>query len=266
MELPFFVSCPHAGESVPPEASWLHGKDPLLLLRDVDRFVDKLYQPSCESLQIPMISTSWSRYVVDLNRAETDVDAGSVVGASSPEGTHARGLHWQVTTWGEELMAGPISGHLHRLILEKYYLPFHEQVSQKFAELKGLGASKVYHLDLHSMPSRGTQLHSDPGRQRAEVVVSDYLGKSADPEFLKEVMESYQEAGFEVALNEPYIGGGITQRYGRPEKGQHTLQIELNRSLYMNEDTKEPLDSFEQVQQMLKKALARVLQRLQQRL
>lgn len=262
MALPIFVTSPHAGEQIHPKAIWLKDKDSLVLLRDVDRFVTELYSDTCKELSLPMISSEWSRYVVDLNRFEDEVDAASVEGTPAPPRKHLRGLHWQVTTWGEKLIEAPISRELHQEILESCYRPFHKSVSEKFREFKEAGYSQVYHLDLHSMPSKGTQLHADPGKARAQVVISDFLGKSSRPEFLELVTESYREAGFEVAQNDPYIGGGITQRYGRPALGQHTLQIELNRSLYMDESTKEKLSRFADIQSQLKQALKRVLQEL----
>ena len=259
-EHPLFLTSPHSGEALAPEASWLTSLDPLVLLRDVDRFVDELYSPAAGALGLPLISTKWSRYVVDLNRQEQDVDEGAVVGASQPKGRHPRGLHWQVTTRGEVLMGEPIEPSLHERLIRNYYRPFHDQVAQSFVHLKSEGYRNVFHLDLHSMPSEGTELHSDPGKKRAEVVVSDFLGKSAQPEFRDLVVSSYVSSGFQVVLNDPYIGGGITQRYGNPQQGHHTLQIELNRSLYMDEETKERAPVlFEKVQEQLLGALSKIV-------
>ncbi len=259
-EFPLFLTSPHSGEALAPEATWLSDLDLILRLRDVDRFVDELYSPAAGALGLPLIAAKWSRYVVDLNRSEGDVDQGSVRGAKEVKGTHPRGLHWQVTTRGEVLMQTPIDEQLHQLLLKKYFRPFHDQVATRFAQLKADGYTHVFHLDLHSMPSKGTQLHSDPGKDRAQVVVSDWLGKSSRPDFRDLVVKSYQSAGFQVALNDPYIGGGITQRYGSPGAGQHTIQIELNRSLYMDEETKERLPgAFERVQEQLLAALSKIL-------
>ena len=115
------------------------------------------------------------------------------------------------------------------------------------------------------MPSLGTQLHPDPGETRAEVVVSDFHGKSSIPEFKDIVMKAYQEAGFQVAYNWPYVGGGITQMYGKPQQGHNTIQVELNRALYMNEETKKlKTDGLPGVQLKLENAINHVISGLQE--
>ncbi len=265
LKTPFFVSIPHSGEQVPAEVSWLQGLPEVTLMRDVDRFVDKLYQESLQQLAIPSIVTPWHRYVVDLNRKPDQYDATAVLGATEPAGQFSRGLHWSVTTHKEVLIPQPMSQELHEQLVEKYYKPFHESVQGMRKTMKQqLGV--VYHLDLHSMPSVGTELHSDPGETRAEVVVSDFHGASAEPFYRDLVMESYQKAGFQVAYNWPYVGGGITQMYGEPASGFHTIQVELNRAQYMDETSKklDPVKSSA-MQKKLHKALQGVQQGLQEK-
>ena len=97
------------------------------------------------------------------------------------------------------------------------------------------------------MPSKGTGLHNDPGQERADVVVSDFHGKSCRKEFVDLVIAAYEAQGFSVAYNWPYFGGGITQMYGRPKR-RHTLQVELNRRTYMNKDTKQTNPLFDETQ------------------
>ena len=73
------------------------------------------------------------------------------------------------------------------------------------------------------------------------------------------VLTAYKTAGFEVSLNWPYTGGAIVQHYGQPHLGQHCLQVELNRKLYMNEETKSKTSNYKQVQIQLKEAIAYIL-------
>ncbi len=237
---PFFISSPHSGEKVPTEVSWLsHHPEPILMC-DVDRFVDQLYEPFSLKHQVPFVSTPWHRYVADLNRLPDDVDKDSVLNHKNPSGTHTTGLHWVQTTKGDVLMAQPISTDLHASIVEKYHSGFHKTVSKQYSDFFKSHKS-VYHLDAHSMPSRGTSggAHRDPGELRAEIVVSDQDGLSCSAKFRDLVVQGYRSAGFEVKLNWPYKGGRVTQTYGLPQKGQHCIQVELNRSLYMDELTKQ---------------------------
>lgn len=248
-----FVSIPHAGEFIPEEVNWLRHLPEPVCMRDVDRFVDKLYKPVIDELLLASIVADCHRYVVDLNRLPSEFDADSVQGAPHPSGTHPKGLHWSITTWGERLITDPMSMDLHLDLVRKHYDPFHDKIKSMANALK---TEHVYHLDLHSMPSQGTGMHNDPGEKRADIVVSDFHGKSSRKEFVDAVVNAYEGAGFTVAYNWPYFGGGITQTYGRPQNGHHTVQVELNRALYMDEDTKQPLaEKFSQTQERLKQAL-----------
>src|SRR4051812_27385351 len=125
---PFFVSIPHSGEKIPRETPWLEGLPETLLMYDVDRFVDRLYEPTLKNLNIPFVKTEWHRYAIDLNRLAEDVDADSVVDHENPSGKFPRGLHWSITTGGEKLMRRPMSRELHDELVKLYFEPFHKSV------------------------------------------------------------------------------------------------------------------------------------------
>lgn len=236
---PFLITIPHSGERVPEETPWLKGLPETLLMCDVDRFVDRLYQPVIERLGIPSVKTEWHRYAIDLNRWADDVDCDSVQGHANPSGKFPRGLHWAITTKGERLIPAPMPRDLHDLLVAKYFEPFHAGVRREMALLKERGAKTVYHIDAHSMPSVGTKEHRDPGERRADAVISDCEGTSCSTWFKDLVIASYERAGFKVAYNWPYKGGRVTETYGRPAQGVESIQVELNRALYMNEETKQ---------------------------
>jgi N-formylglutamate deformylase len=260
---PFLISIPHSGEQVPPEVAWLQGLPEPLLMCDVDRFVDRLYQPTFTQLPIPHVKTEWHRYVVDLNRLPEDVDADSVIGSANPSGKFPMGLHWVKTTRGSRLMPQPITPQAHQQLVARYFQPFHDQVLKLYADLRAKGAKKVYHLDAHSMPSMGTSAHADPGQKRAEIVISDCKGKSCEPAFKDLVIESYEKAGLKTAYNWPYVGGRVTQTYGLPDQGQHAIQVEINRSLYMDEESKKWIpEKANELSRKLHLAVQRIYQQL----
>ncbi|NJM10154.1 MAG: N-formylglutamate amidohydrolase [Bdellovibrionaceae bacterium] len=236
---PFFLSIPHSGERVPSEAKWLQGLSEPILMCDVDRFVDRLYSPVVEDLRLTCVKTQWHRYVVDLNRLAEDVDQDSVIGSPNASGKFSTGLHWVKTTRGTTLMAEPISQALHQQLVQRYFEPFHSDVRDTYEFFREHGASKIYHLDAHSMPSKGTAAHRDPGETRADIVVSDWEGKSCEPSFKDLVIAAYEKTGLKVRYNWPYLGGRVTQTYGQPDRGQHAIQVEINRALYMDEETKQ---------------------------
>jgi N-formylglutamate deformylase len=239
---PLFVSIPHSGEKVPIETPWLKDLPEELLMCDVDRYVDLLYEPVLAKLQIPYVKTEWHRYAIDLNRLPDDVDCDSVIGHANKSGSFPRGLHWAITTKGEKLMPKPMPRETHDLLVEKYFEPFHTGVRAGLAALRAAAGEKtIYHIDAHSMPSVGTKEHKDPGQRRADIVISDCSGKSCSPYFRDLVTGAYEKAGFKTAYNWPYVGGRVTETYGHPAQKQESIQVELNRALYMDENSKKLL-------------------------
>lgn len=263
---PFFITVPHSGEEIPAEVIWLKGLSEAHLMRDVDRFVDQLYKPVVNKLQISYIVARWHRYVIDLNRKVEEIDQDSVRGSDNPSGTHTRGLHWSKTTFSEILISEPMSSSLHKSLIKKCFNPFHQEIRQQFEKFQSSGFKKVYHLDAHSMPSLGRAAHRDLGEHRMDIVVSDEISEgqaSCDSSFTELVKFAFEKQNFSVGHNWPYKGGGITKNYGRIEKGQHTLQVEINRKLYMNEETKKINKKVaETLSQRIEKAISLIFNRL----
>lgn len=259
----FLISIPHSGEQVPEETPWLHGLAEPVLMCDVDRFVDRLYAPVLSELKIPHVVTEWHRCVVDLNRLPDDVDASSVENHPNPAGKFWNGLIWVRTTRGHALLPKPITRALHQTLVRKYFQPFHDQVLNIYADFRKKGAKRIYHLDAHSMPSKGTASHRDPGETRADIVVSDCEGTSCQAGFKDLVIKAYQDAGLKVAYNWPYKGGRVTQTYGKPDQGQDAIQVEISRALYMNEETKEfQSEKAKELMQKLAKAVRTIQSKL----
>lgn len=257
-EVPFFVTIPHSGERVPELTPWLKNLSEEILMSDVDRYVDVLYKPALEKLNIPFQTTEWHRYAVDLNRQPEDVDQASVIGATKPAGAHLDGYHWVMTKNEVQLMPAPMSRETHQKLTQLIYDPFHSKVKEIYDSFRQKKQSSIYHIDAHSMPSLGTRMHKDPGERRADIVISDCLGKSCSSTFRDLVIAAYVTAGFKVGYNWPYLGGKVTEQYGHPDRGQHVLQVELNRSLYMDEVTKKIKPSSIQVQDKIILALTAI--------
>lgn len=266
MQLPassLLVTIPHSGEAIPQQAGWLKNLPEEILMCDVDRYVDRLYEPSLLKLKLPFVKTEWHRYAGDLNRIPEDVDAGSVVGHSNPAGTNRRGFLWSITTYNQTLMPGPVSAQDYQELVKLIYEPFHASVRKLYEKYQAEGRKNIFHIDAHSMPSVGTKEHRDPGERRAEIVVSDCHGKSCHRKFRDLVIAAYVTAGFRVAYNWPYFGGRVSEEYGNPAMGHHAIQVELNRELYMNERTKRlNAEDAQKAQQKIEKALTYICQNL----
>lgn len=258
-KIPFLITIPHSGEKVPDFVGWLQGLPESILMCDVDRFVDRLYAPALQKLAIPFVKTEWHRYAVDLNRIPDDIDRQSVEGSTQPAGKNSRGYHWVMTTLNHQLISEPMSLATHQKLTDLIYEPFHRSVKQIYSQFHSEGHKVIYHLDAHSMPSVGTQQHRDPGERRADIVVSDCSGQSAGEHYVDLVISSFTRAGFKVAYNWPYLGGRVTEVYGQPAQGHQALQVELNRSLYMDENTKKiNSKAADQASQKITQALTRI--------
>lgn len=256
--IPFFITIPHSGEVIPEQCDWLQALPEEILMCDVDRYIDVLYQPTIEKLSLRSEKTQWHRYAVDLNRIPTDIDESSVQGSLNSAGMFDRGFHWVVTTKNDILLKKPIAQKLHQELSDLIYEPFHQKVRSQFSYFKDKGCEKIFHLDAHSMPSVGTKMHKDPGETRADIVISDSLGKSCSSQFRDIVIAAYVTAGFKVGYNWPYVGGRLTECYGKPELGQHTIQVELNRALYMDEITKKIKPEHIEIQKKIEKAISKI--------
>lgn len=272
-DFPFFVSIPHSGTQIPPEADWLKSIPPSTLMCDVDSFVDDLYAPALKTLKVPSIIFKWHRYAIDANRLPTDISDFTVernfskTSKEKQSSTSKRGpsdIHWYKTTKEDLLIQKALPWELHSILIKKYFNPFHTKIKEQIAQLKAKGHSAVYFLDLHSMPSKGEDYHKDSGKQRKPIVIGDCHDRSCSKNFRELVVSAYENAGFEVALNWPYKGGAITQTYGQPQLGQEVLQVELNRELYIDEKSKNKTENYKKIQEQLQKAITFILNHWEQ--
>ncbi len=135
-----------------------------------------------------------------------------------------------------------------------YYEPYHRSVAAALDERhREFGA--VWHIDCHSMPAVGDVMSDDPGRARADFVLGDRDGSTCEPEFTAFVATTLAAMGYDVAINDPYKGVELVRKFGRPAERRHSLQIEINRQLYMDEATLEQTAGFAPLQRNLTRLL-----------
>jgi N-formylglutamate amidohydrolase len=175
-----------------------------------------------------------SRYVCDLNRSEHDVDRDTVLGATGRASPH--GLIWRSTTDNRAAVARPLSKAELERRLNSYYRPYHDQLDVLVRDRLARHGFVIV-VSGHSMPSRGRDGHDDPGRERADVVPGTRQRSTAAQAVIEATEHVAARFQLGLAHDEPYRGGHTTVRYGRPAAGIHAIQIELNRRLYMDEQT-----------------------------
>lgn len=247
-ERPLVISVPHSGTVVPDDERDLYRIDVERLLHDGDLYVDRLYE-GAQACGATVISSPWSRFVIDLNRLPDDVSPRSVEGGRRrrADGYYGdRGIIWAVTTHNEPIYRGPLPRDRFERRRDRYYTPYHDALARELARLRATFGHAIL-LDAHSMPSRATRLHSDPGQLRPDIVPGTLDGASCGAWLADAVGSYWDNAGYTVRFDAPYRGGGITRRHADPEAGVHAIQVELNRALYMDERTLEPADGFERL-------------------
>ncbi len=230
---PVVVEVPHAGLNVDALALGTLAAPARALAQDADLYVDELYADAPDEGAALLVSHV-SRYVCDLNRAETDVDSLAVDGGRARSAPH--GVIWRATTENRPALVAPLTRGEYERRLSLIYRPYHAALTRLIGERVARFGYAVL-LCAHSMPSQGRDGHSDPGALRADVVPGSRGRTSAAAEVIDLPDELASKRGWSVAHDEPYRGGFSTSHYGRPSSGVHALQVELSRRLYMDEQT-----------------------------
>jgi N-formylglutamate amidohydrolase len=231
-ETPVVVEVPHAGVRLDPISMALCVAPARAIARDADLYVDDLMRDA-PSEGATLLVSDVSRYVLDLNRDEGDVDAMSVVGGSARN--RPCGLLWRSSTRGESSLQGPVGVDELERRLTWLYRPYHEAL-RKVVARKRERFGVVIVLSAHSMPGPARDAPYGSG-SRADVVTGTCGRASAHGELIAIVERHVTSFGWTLSQDDPYPGGATTQRHGRPQEGTHAIQIELARRLYMNEET-----------------------------
>lgn len=242
--LAFVFASPHSGRTYPASFVAQSRLSFEALRRSEDAFVEELFLPVVTE-GAPLIAASFPRAYLDVNRAPQEFDAqmfeGSLpfaVDSSSPRVNAGLGVIPRVVREGVEIYPGKISAAEASRRLSVFYRPYHDALGELVRETREhFGVAVV--IDCHSMPSAAAA---------PDIVLGDRYGISAGAGLMRVAEEAFMRQGFSVARNAPYAGGYTTQIYGRPGRGTHALQIEINRALYMDEDRVRPSASFAEFQ------------------
>ena len=237
---PLVLASPHSGRDYPAEFTAIARLKGAALRRSEDSFVDELFAagPGCGA---PLIRALFPRAYVDVNREPYELDPAMFedalppyVNAHSPRVRGGLGTIARVVADGAEIYRGKLRFADAAARIERCYEPYHAALGALVRATEAAFGFAVL-LDCHSMPSIGGPIDRDPGAARADIVLGDRFATSCHPSIAALVERVLTQAGYVVCRNEPYAGGFTTQFYGRPHRGVHALQIEVKRSLYMDE-------------------------------
>jgi N-formylglutamate deformylase len=259
--VPLVLDSPHSGHEYPEDFGFALVRE--ALRQAEDSYVDELYA-SGPDVGATLIAARFPRSYIDPNRSVLDIDASLLEapwpGPAVPSAKTARGigLIWRVLDTGEPIYARKLSIDevKHRIV--RYHQPYQRAVKDALDRAhRHFGA--VWHLNLHSMPAVSSAVSEEgPGKSRADFVLGDRDGSTCEPQFTALVAETLRGMGYEVKINDPYKGVELVRAFSDPKAGRHSLQVEVNRRLYMNERTRERSAEFAALRDNLTRLLEQV--------
>ncbi len=239
-KLPFVFSSPHSGRIYPKSFVKSSNLDAVTLRRSEDCFVEEIFG-GVVALGTPLMHAHFPRAYLDANREPYELDPAMFADPLPPHvntrslrvagglGTIAR-----VVADATEIYREPLAYAEAERRIRLLYMPFHDSLRELLEEAhKQFGGALL--IDCHSMPSVGGPGDDDLGAERPDIVLGDRYGTSCASEITQEAERILKRLGYNTTRNNPYAGGFNTEHYGRPNRGLHALQIEINRGLYMNE-------------------------------
>jgi N-formylglutamate deformylase len=258
--VPLLLDSPHSGDVPAPFVQPVAPSKVLQTTRDA--FVDELYA-SAPRHGATLIAATFPRWMIDANRGRDDIDVDLIVGAwpypVNPTGKtrSGMGLLRRLAVPGMPMYARKFTVAEVETLLCDYYDPYHASVKAALDRLHArFGA--VWHIDCHSMRSRGNAMNDDDGKERPDFVVSDRDATTAGGGFTEHVVSVLRTQGYSVGINDPYKGAELVRAYGRPAERRHSIQIEINRRLYMVEEEVIKHDGLERLQHDLVRLLGDV--------
>ncbi len=259
--VPLVLDSPHSGEHYPDDFDHAPPRD--VVRQAEDTHVARLYR-SAVALGATLLEANFPRAYIDANRSLADIDPELLAEpwpdavAPSRKTAQGIGLVWRIARDGSPMYRRRLASAELRRRIDACYLPYHAALETELDVLhREFGA--VWHIDCHSMPARGDANADDPGRERADFVVGDRDGTTCLPGFTALVAGTLRDLGYRVAINDPYKGVEIVRRHGRPAEGRHSLQLEVKRTLYMDEATLLPNDGYARLEADLARLVAAVL-------
>jgi N-formylglutamate deformylase len=238
---------PHSGTWYPDDFGF--AIDRAALRRSEDTHVDVLWSSVVEA-GASLVCALFPRSYLDPNRDEADIDVGMIDGpwprevrASHQCRVLGNGLVWRRTPAHEEIYARRLSVAEVEARIANCWRPYRAAL-QRELESAWERHGAWYHLNLHSMPSNAYERLGLAGKPLADVVLGDRGGVTCSPDFLAVVGDAFRAEGLSVSVNDPYEGLELIRMSGEPARHRHSLQIEINRALYMDEATREPSSGF----------------------
>ena len=252
-KVPILISVPHCGTAFPEDIREHYDHKLIEAPDDTDWFVDKLYD-FAPAMGITMIKAVYSRWVIDLNRDPQSTplyNDGRLITELCPSST----FHGEPIYLDHHM---PKRKEIERR-LELYYWPYYHKVTELLNGLKK-EFGRVLLWDAHSIRQYLPLIRKEVF---PDLILGDNKGKTADHSLIETVLQTMQLTRLKVAHNQPFRGGHLTRYFGKPEEGQHALQLEMTRINYMdNREMHYDIERAAVIREVLKKVFRNLIQEL----
>jgi N-formylglutamate deformylase len=252
--VPLVLDSPHSGHDFPPDFDAVVSE---FDLRDgEDSFVDDLYLPATE-LGVPLLAAQFPRTYLDPNRHRGDIDLELLADpwpheyVPSGKARIGKALVWRTLDDGRPIYARRLRAHEITSRIERMHSPYHSALRQLLdAAHERFGV--VFHVNCHSMNAVSGKMGEGGARKtRADFVLGDRDGTSCAPGFTEFVRACLVGFGYDVKVNDPYKGVELVRAYSNPAAHRHSLQIEINKRLYMDQDQRTRVAGYANVRRHL---------------
>jgi len=249
---------PHSGR----EYSWNFVRRSILdektLRSSEDAFVDQLFS-AAPFHGAPLLTATAPRAWLDVNRAADELDPSLIEDvkkiAHNPRVASGLGVVPRVVANGRAIYRGKLARSEAAARINDVWQPWHDALETLMADSIALFGEAVL-IDCHSMPHEAIESLSKSRASRPEIVLGDRFGAAASADVVDRIEAAFTAAGLRVARNAPFAGAYVTQHYGRPANDRHVVQIEIDRSLYMNEQAIRPNNNFQAFSRLIDNVVA----------
>ena len=258
---PVIFASPHSGRDYPQGFLAQAVLDRHAIRSSEDAFVDRLFDMA-PGLGAPLLAARVPRAYIDLNRAADELDPSVIEGIAraphNPRISSGLGVIPRVVAGGRAIYRGKLPLTEAEARIRRFWHPYHQALAALVEETRAAFGQAVL-IDCHSMPHEAIEAHTRPGQPRPEVVLGDRYGATAGREVMERVEAAFAGAGLRVGRNAPFAGAYVAQAYGRPSRGVHVVQVEIDRALYMDEVRVEPLAGFEGFRRLIAGVVAELV-------
>lgn len=249
---------PHSGCDYPTSFLRTTVLDAHTIRSSEDAFVDRLFD-CAPQFGAAFLRAAAPRAYIDLNRAAEELDPALIEGlrriGHNPRVASGLGVVPRVVAGGRAIYRGKLTRLEADHRITRIWKPYHDRLQALLTTARDNFGEAIL-IDCHSMPHEALDGSVRLGGKRPEVVIGDRFGASARSEIVEQIEAAFAKAGFVVARNAPFAGAYTTQYYGRPSRGQHAVQVEIDRALYMDEATITPNARFDDVRSALRGVVA----------